>query len=318
MFDVMVVGAGVIGLTCAIRLVEGGARVVLVCAAAPEDTVSATAAAVWYPTGTTDADPRVLDWAVEGFDELSAQAGDDGAGVVMRSTRMLLREPTPTPWWAVALKDLRTLGPGAATPGYAQEWRFTVPTVEMRPYLRHLLDRFTGAGGVVRRRTLERLDAVRDAAVVVNATGLAAGRLVGDPAVHPIRGRIVLVTNPGLQTSVRDEDHPDGPTYIHPRSRDVVLGGTFEPMATDVGPAPRAARAILARCTDLVPELAGARVIGEAAGLRPGRAGGIRLESVAAAPGGGPRVVHCYGHGGAGVTLAWGCAAEVARLVRQG
>ena len=30
------------------------------------------------------------------------------------------------------------------------------------------------------------------------------------------------------------------------------------------------------------------------------------------------RVVHCYGHGGAGVTLSWGCAEEVRDLVASG
>jgi D-amino-acid oxidase len=45
-------------------------------------------------------------------------------------------------------------------------------------------------------------------------------------------------------------------------------------------------------------------------GLRPSRSA-VRLERDG-------RVVHCYGHGGAGVTLSWGCADEVVELVGSG
>jgi D-amino-acid oxidase len=68
---------------------------------------------------------------------------------------------------------------------------------------------------------------------------------------------------------------------------------------------------VLDRAVELVPELARARVLRHRVGLRPARPT-VRLE---AEQRGDVRVVHCYGHGGAGVTLAWGCAEEVAGLV---
>lgn len=49
------------------------------------------------------------------------------------------------------------------------------------------------------------------------------------------------------------------------------------------------------------------------AGLRPKRRGSYRLE---VARQGSKTVVHNYGHGGAGITLCWGCAGEVLDLVR--
>ena len=319
MYDVVVVGAGVVGLTCAARLVEAGARVAVLTADDPARIVSRVAAAVWYPTHT-EGGPRVLDWARRTFDELAEQAARDVPGVVMRPTRMLLRTPVAEPpWWAPAVPDFRTTGSDLPAP-VVGEWRFTVPTVEMGPYLDWLLARLTGRGAVLRHQRVSRLDELAELApVVVNAAGLGAAALAGDPAVHPIRGRVVLVTNPGLRTSVRDEANPAGSTYVHPRSEDVVLGGTYEPYQDDTTPDPEVGRAILARCVSLVPELARARVIRQVAGLRPGRVGGARVAADGTGLPGGARVVHNYGHGGAGVTLAWGCADDVTRLaVRTG
>lgn len=50
------------------------------------------------------------------------------------------------------------------------------------------------------------------------------------------------------------------------------------------------------------------------AGVRPYRAGSYRLDAETA---GGKFVVHNYGHGGAGITLSWGCAAKVKDIVQK-
>jgi D-amino-acid oxidase len=221
---------------------------------------------------------------------------------------MLLRTPVSgLPWWAAATGDAELVE--AAAP-YTAELRFTAPLVEMGPYLAGLCGRVRAAGGRFVRRRLAGVDeALSLAPVVVNAAGLAAGALCGDDAVYPARGDIVLVANPGLDVSWRDEGNPDGITYIHPRHHDVVLGGTFEPDRWDVTPDPAVREAILRRCVALVPALAGVPVLGSRVGLRPARHGGPRVEVEG-------RVVHAYGHGGAGMTLSWGCADEVTSLVQ--
>jgi D-amino-acid oxidase len=297
MADVIVVGGGIIGLTAAVRLRETGAAVEVWSPVDPADTVSSVAAAVWYPTHT-DYDPRVLAWGRTAYDEFTRQAARGTPGVLLRPTRNLeFAAGDELPWWAPA--DV-TIVPGP--PPYGREVRFTAPLVEMAAYLPWLAGQVT-----VRRRGVGRLDeALAEAPVVVNATGLAAGALCGDPAVYPARGQIVLVRNPGIGTSVRAEGDPG--TYVHPRRADVVLGGTFEPGRWDLTPDRRVRDAIVERARSLVPELGGAEIVGERVGLRPCRHGGPRVERQ------GP-VVHAYGHGGAGMTLSWGTAQEVVRLV---
>jgi D-amino-acid oxidase len=72
------------------------------------------------------------------------------------------------------------------------------------------------------------------------------------------------------------------------------------------------AEEIVKRCAAVRPEIAGARVIDHRVGLRPARTA-VRLEREVLP--GGRALVHNYGHGGAGITVAWGCAREAAELV---
>lgn len=307
MVDVIVVGGGIIGLTAAVRLCERGADVTVWTPAGPEQTVSAVAAAVWYPAHTIY-EPRILAWAAATYDLFRRQALAGIPGVLVRETRNLERDgATADPWWASAARGVRYR---RADPPWTREVRFQAPLVEMGRYLPWLREQLIAAGARVVRRQVDRLEeALLEAPVVVNATGLGAGALCGDPEVFPVRGQIVRVANPGLTVSVRDLGEPG--TYVHPRSQDVVLGGTWQENDWNTTPDPATRDAILQRCVALVPELAGAPIVGEEVGLRPARNGGPRVEAEKWADG---TVVHAYGHGGAGMTLCWGCADEVAAL----
>ena len=285
--DVIVVGGGIIGLTAAVRLQEAGLDVVVWSKEPPERTVSSVAAAVWYPT-RTEFNPRIRAWGLETYEEFTRQAAAGVPGLLIRQTRNVGN--VDSLWWA--------------PPGLSQgqeEVRFAAPLAEMSVYLPWLAARVS-----IERREVRSLDdALRDAPVVVNATGLAARELAGDPAVFPARGQIVLVRNPGIEESVRASGF-----YVHPRSADVVLGGTWDENEWDLTPGPEVRERILAGTAALVPALSGAEVLGDRVGLRPCRRGGPRVEREGS-------VVHAYGHGGAGMTLSWGSAAEITRLVQK-
>ena len=309
--DVIVVGAGVIGLSAAIRLQEAGFAARVVARDLPPDTTSAVAAAIWYPyRAYPEAD--VLRWGRHTYAAFEQLAGTVATGVRMGATKELFRDPVPDPWWRAAVTDLRRCRPGELPDGYRDGLVFTTPVVEMPLYLAWLWQRFISAGGAVERRFVRSLgELAGTAGAVVNCAGLGARELADDATVTPIRGQVVRVENPGLDEVILDE-YGDDVTYIVPRSGDCILGGTAEEGETDLEPHPGTAAAILRRCTALDSRLADARVLGHRVGLRPGRPA-VRLDRTALADG--TPCVHCYGHGGAGVTLSWGCAADVVALV---
>jgi D-amino-acid oxidase len=304
---VTVLGAGVIGLTTAVSLLDAGCEVRVVTAAPVQGTTSYLAAAMWFPTHVGPPG-KVADWGRRTLEVLAGQARDRVPGVHMRESLALYREPPGVVSWAAAVGAVRAAVGAELPPGYEHGLRFAVPLVEMPLYLPWLEGQVRERGGDV---VMDRVGSLGSlAGFVVNCSGLGARELAGDLSVYPVRGQIVRVTNPGLDMSVRDEFHPGGRAYVHPRTTDCILGGTLDENQWDTRVDMATAEAIIARCTDIVPGIAGAEVIEHLVGLRPGRPE-VRLESDT----GDPRVIHNYGHGGAGVTLCWGCAQDVVGIL---
>jgi D-amino-acid oxidase len=170
-----------------------------------------------------------------------------------------------------------------------------VPLMDAPRYLAYLRDRF---GGQVLQREIRSFEAL-EGDVIVNCTGFGARELCGDEALHAGHGVSLVIPRQRIgRAVVRSEPL----TYVIPRPGDCVLGGYDAPLpASDAD-----LDAIVARCRELVPGLEGS-VAAARHGIRPLR-DAVRLEREG-------RVIHNYGHGGAGFTLSWGCAAAVQRMV---
>ena len=305
-----VVGAGVSGLSCAVKLLEAGHEVVVISDRFSPDTVSDIAAAIWYPFLTAPAD-RADGWGIATYAELERLSEHESqSGVRMRDGREYLRQAVDPPEWSEDIAAFRILDDSEIPEGYVFGWQFRAPVIEMQLYMPWLRSRVEALGGSFVQSFVGDLSEV-SGEVVVNCVGLGARELCGDEEVRPARGQVIFIDqDPGIG---HFDQQPETLTYTIPRSDVTVLGGTAQ--VDDWGMDIRAEDndLILSKVEALWPELDRSRIIGGAVGLRPSRSE-VRLEVEYIDE---RKVVHNYGHGGAGVTLSWGCAEEVANLVSQ-
>jgi D-amino-acid oxidase len=311
--DALVIGSGACGLTTGICLAEAGLSVTIRTASPPERTTSVAAGAIWGLVRVGPRD-RVLRWGRTGLTVLSGLAGEPGTGVRMVSGKEVTRAAPEPHYWTELLPDLRLCRKDELPDGFAGGWHYTAPVATMPVYLGYLRARFTGAGGTIELSPVRSLAELADAApVVVNCSGVAARHLVPDPDVTPVRGQVVVAANPGIDEFFIDRDEePPWIVYMFPHGEEILLGGTNQEGNWDEEPEPQIAERILAACSAIDPRLRGAAILGHRVGLRPYRPE-VRLESE---PLGCASVLwHNYGHGGAGISLSWGCAAEIAAAV---
>lgn len=314
---VLILGCGVSGLTTGVSLLEAGHTVTIWTKDLPQQTTSSVAAAVWYPYKAYPED-RVTAWGATAYRTFTQLAAVPESGVLL--TTLIEYKPTtsPDPWWVSAVSDFRRATPDELPTGYTDGYVFTAPVMDMPVYLDYLLRRFREAGGIVEQHTVERLDdAFATVPLVINCVGLGARALVGDTDLHPSRGQVVRVRHNGFRRVVLDDDGPNRVAYIVPRLNDIVLGGVDDEYNESVAVDPTLTPDILARCANLAPAFAHLHsddILSVTCGLRPVRSTvRVELERLPL----GHMLIHNYGHGGAGVTLSWGCAAEVTAMVAQ-
>lgn len=314
----VVVGAGVIGCTTALALVADGWEVDLLTAEDPRATTSAVAAAFWYPYLVDDS-PTAEAWGRATAERLAALTAVPEAGVTARTVRERFREADVDPDWRTAMPDAARETEGLPAP-FLDGWRFTSWVAAMPTYLSWLMAQLAEAGVQVAQVLLDDLDDAWRPGVdlVVDCAGVGARALAHDESVVPVAGQALLVRTEDLATPIDevwlDAGHPAGPAYVVPRGDGTVLcGGTSVEGQADRTADPAVTADIMARCRALVPALEGVEPFAAGVGLRPKRPT-VRLEL---APGRDSLVLHHYGHGGAGLTLSWGSAADAALLARN-
>ena len=302
-----IVGAGVSGLTSGIRLLENGHQAHIVSDKFSPDTVSDGAAAIWYPFLVKPAD-RADTWGIVTYDVLESLCeSDPEAGVRMIDGREYLRSVVDLPQWNEDIAAFRILESEEIPDGYVFGWQFRAPAIDMKLYMPWLKNRFEELGGTFEQGVVKSLKEV-DGEIIVNCVGLGARELCDDEEVKPARGQIIFIEqDPGIG---HFDQQPETLTYTIPRTNVTVLGGTAQVDDWDLEIREEDNDLILAKVEAVWPDLDRSKIVGGTVGLRPSRTE-VRLEEEDI---GGRRVIHNYGHGGAGVTLSWGCADEVVSI----
>ncbi|SPC64487.1 related to D-amino-acid oxidase [Ustilago sp. UG-2017b] len=332
---IVVLGAGVLGITNAFELRERGYKVTILARDLPQDSFSQTfaspwAGANWCSFATLQDKPSQRRDAItfQKWLQLHKQLSPEIMAMVDFTDITPHKREAQDVWYSSLVPDFAVLPNGDGQGWHAIKYKsFTIGVPlytkllvsELTSPKPSLMDATRAGPSVEIRRcsTLSSLSAVRalipSCDLIVNATGVGAGDLaeVKDPEVYPIRGQC-------LSQCLASELHLKV-------LGQVILGGSFDIRQSSTTPDKVLAEKILQERAKLVPEIIPEGktwkeidVISHNVGLRPARENGVRVELETLASGAASRgltVVHSYGIGPAGYQASFGIANEVADLV---
>lgn len=354
---VLVIGAGVSGLTTALSLARDGFDVQIVAEKRASECVSVVAGALWeWPPAVCGYHhdhislARSKDWCMESYGIFADLAADPATGVYMRlsnfyfthrieeSAHDLLKMNELAPRVAGFVRDPDLAEANGVNPGYGimDAYRHIAPMIDTDRYTGWLLEQVTQAGiPVIWARVAGPLadqeKLLRDSYgvdAIVNCTGLGAAELHGKP-MYPLRGALVRIINDDTRMPKidqahcvsHDERHGDEQdiVFIVPRGeRLAVLGGLAERDEWDTNISLENHQPV----RDMYDRCIRFMPDIEKAEIDPDepvRAGlrPFRGQNICLESEPGTNIVHNYAHGGAGFSFSWGCAREAVAMTKQ-
>lgn len=365
---IIILGAGVSGLTCGLSLQLLGYRTICYTAHDPDPEAAAPdpffaslfpAASIIPHTVRSDLLSELFSSSETVFSALLQQ---HFPGLSRQEHYECYEYPVATPPYARLIRGFKELSPddlrqnGVPKRAQAREvhgWKFDCLFADWPLYYPALKGRYEAKGGRILKQEIKTGEIPRlPGEVVINCTGAYSGRLFQDRAkTEIVRGLLLQIhTQKGLpeQDNSKSYNYTPGPEiyshsdgrpvdlYAYPRSRDWIVGGTrlhgrfdaagcWQGAEIDGPTVTIDGKAIPAQVWNinrqLLRDLHGLDIrdfpVTVKEGyrfLRKANGEGLRLEEETVR---GKHVIHNYGHGGAGVTLSWGCALKAAQMAAK-
>lgn len=309
---IAIVGAGISGMSVAYLLKDKGYDITIFAKAFSPNITSNKAAAFWFPYHIRN-DRRGINWCTTSYSFYTDLCRNEATGISMQKLVKVVRKGVAEeqPVWIDFMPEgsFRILQSHELANDIATAYEVQVPLIETQIFLPYLQNILTAANTRFIQETITDLQHLsKEYDVVINCSALGARELCNDEQIIPVRGQVGLLSPVDNMNIYLDNEKP---LYIVPRKDAVIIGGTYEEGVELEETEPATIERLLQNAYNTFPILKEQKVLGNWAGLRPYRPT-VRVERET-----NTNIIHNYGHGGSGFTLAFGCAKEVADIAES-
>jgi len=241
-FHILVIGAGVIGLTTAVTLLERGFKVTIYAKTLSPNNCSDIGCAMWEPYSSEPWE-RIEGWSKYSLYKFRELTKDLKSGVSFRSGFYLSKYPIEKPKWAfddeIGIKffdknnDPRDILKKSIHDYYDYAMEYKVPCIDPTIFNPWILKKFFKLGGQLKMKNIKKFTKklFEPFDAIANCCGLGALELCpNDKETYPRRGQLIQMVLPNCQNFYADLDFEEGgyTGYIIPRTNYVCLGGTTQ------------------------------------------------------------------------------------------